>query len=151
MVHVSNIVWRIKNQPSNYTSCSDNPLRLLVLVACKLHWGLQVTSSFWICGCILKGCFLERYILKGQVVFEWHWRPQSWTLLSSLLSPFTNMALVQLEGKCYMWLYMAKICGCYLVCLSCSPTSTKHMEVTPLSSWTPRARQVCYPYIIWHR
>ena len=26
-----------------------------------------------------------------------------------------------------------------------------HREVTPLSSRTPRARQVYYPYIIWHR
>ena len=33
MVHASNTIWRIKNQPSNSTSCSDNALRLLVLMA----------------------------------------------------------------------------------------------------------------------
>ena len=57
MVHVSNTMWRDKNQPSNPTSCSDNALRLLVLMAGILYWGLQVKSSFWIWGCILKGLF----------------------------------------------------------------------------------------------
>ena len=41
MVHVSNTMWRIKNQPCNYAACSDSALRLLVLVAGKLYWGLQ--------------------------------------------------------------------------------------------------------------
>jgi hypothetical protein len=58
MVHVSSIMWRIKNQPSNSTSCSDNALRLAVLVMGKLYWGLRVMmSSFSIWGCVLKGCF----------------------------------------------------------------------------------------------
>ena len=48
---------RIKNQPSNSTSCSGNALRLLVLVAGRLHRGLQVMSTFSIWGCIFKGCF----------------------------------------------------------------------------------------------
>ena len=61
MIHVSSTMWRIKNQPSNSTSCSDNTLRLLVFVMGKLYWGLQVISSFSICGCVLKGC-LERGI-----------------------------------------------------------------------------------------
>ena len=46
MVHVSSTTWRIKNQPSNPTSRSDDALRLLVIVAGKFFWGLQVTSSF---------------------------------------------------------------------------------------------------------
>ena len=57
MVHVFGTMWRIKNQPSNFTPCSDNALHLLVLVAGILYWGLQMTSSFSIWGCILKGCF----------------------------------------------------------------------------------------------
>ena len=61
MLHVSSTMWRIKNQPSNSTSCSDNALRLLVLVLGTLNWGLQVMSSFSIWGCILKGYF-EREI-----------------------------------------------------------------------------------------
>ena len=61
MIHVCNTMWRFKNQPSNSTSCSDNALHLLILVAGRLYWGLQLTSSFPIWGCILKGCF-ERYI-----------------------------------------------------------------------------------------
>ena len=67
VLHVYNIMWRIKNQPSNSTSCGDNALRLLVLVTCILYWRLQVTSSFPIWGCILKGC-LERGI---------YWRAKS--------------------------------------------------------------------------
>jgi hypothetical protein len=38
-------------------SVVTNALRLLILVTCKLYWGLQVTSSFSNWGCILKGCF----------------------------------------------------------------------------------------------
>jgi hypothetical protein len=57
------IMWEIKNQPSNSTSCSDNALRLLVLVAGRLYWGLQVTSPFSIWGCVVKGCF-ERGMLS---------------------------------------------------------------------------------------
>ena len=64
---------KIKNQPSNSTSCSDNALRLLILVADILYLGLRVTSSFLIWGCVLKGCFESlRYILKGQITFEGH-------------------------------------------------------------------------------
>ena len=83
MVHVSSIMWRIKNQPSNSTSCGDNALRLLVLVVAVLYWGLQVTSSFSIWGCVLKGCFVRGVFLKGQVVFEEYWRLQSWTLTTN--------------------------------------------------------------------
>jgi hypothetical protein len=38
----------------------------------RLH--SQYGVAFW------GGCFeQERYILKGQIAFEWHWRLQSWT------------------------------------------------------------------------
>ena len=67
MVCVSSTMWSIKNQPSNSTSCSDSALRLLVLVAGRLYWGLQVKSSFSIWGCVMKGWF-ERGIF---------WRPKS--------------------------------------------------------------------------
>ena len=80
MVHVSSRMWRIKNQPSNSTSCSDNELRLLALVTDILYQGLQVIFSFSIWGCILKGYF-ERGIfwrtklcLKGIEDFNLeHW------------------------------------------------------------------------------
>ena len=62
MVHVLSTMWRIKNQPSNSTSFSGNALCLLILVVGRLYWGLQVTSSFSIWGCISKGCF-ERGII----------------------------------------------------------------------------------------
>ena len=55
---------RIKNQPSNFTSYSDNALRLLVLVAENLYRGLQVMSSFSSWGCVLKGYF-ERGVFEG--------------------------------------------------------------------------------------
>ena len=57
MVHVSSTMWRTKKQPSNSTSCSNNALHLLVVVAGRLYRGLQVMSSFSIWGCIVKGCF----------------------------------------------------------------------------------------------
>ena len=57
MVHVPSTLWRIENQPSNSTSCIDNALHLLVLVACRSYRGLQVTSSFSLWSCVLKGCF----------------------------------------------------------------------------------------------
>jgi hypothetical protein len=57
IVHVSSIVWRIENQPSNSTSCSGNAPRLLVLVVGRLYWELQVTTSFSIWGCVMKGIF----------------------------------------------------------------------------------------------
>ena len=59
MVHVSSTIWRIKNQPPDSTSCSDNALHLLVLVAGRLCWRLQVTSSFSIWGCVLEGSFVR--------------------------------------------------------------------------------------------
>ena len=81
MIHIFNIMWRIKNQPSNSTSCSENAVRLLILVTGRLYWELQVTSSFSIWGCVLKGC-LERGIfwraksrLKGIENFNLdHWQ-----------------------------------------------------------------------------
>ena len=79
MVHVSSTMWISKNQPSNSTSSSHNALHLLVFVGGKLYRGLQVTSSFSIWGCILKGCFESGIILKGQITFEEHWRLESCT------------------------------------------------------------------------
>ena len=66
MVHVSSTMWRIKNQSSNSTSCSDNALRWLVFMAGRLYWGLQVTSSFSIWGCDLKGCFERRIFWRAK-------------------------------------------------------------------------------------
>ena len=57
MVHVLSTLGRIKNQPSNSTFCIDNALRLLVPVAGRSYRGLQVTSSFSLRSCVLKGCF----------------------------------------------------------------------------------------------
>ena len=65
MVHVSNTMWRIKNEPSNSTSCSHNALHLLVLVAGILYWGLQLTSSFSIWGCVLKSYLIEVLYFEG--------------------------------------------------------------------------------------
>ena len=81
-------MWRIGSQPSNSTSCSDDVRRLLVLVTSKLYRGLQVTSSFSIWGCF-EGLYWERYILKGQIAFEGHWRLQSWTLINMFLKSWT--------------------------------------------------------------
>ena len=76
-------MWRSENRPSNSTSCSDNALRLLVLEVGRLYRGLQVTSSFSIWGCVLKGCFERGIFWKGQIAFEGHWRLQFWTWMST--------------------------------------------------------------------
>ena len=53
LIHVSSIILKIKNQPSNSTSCSDNALaRLLVFVVGKWYWGLQVQWSGILLGII---------------------------------------------------------------------------------------------------
>ena len=65
VVHVSSTMWRIKNQPSNSTSCSDNALHSLVLVAGILYWGLHVMSSFSSWRCILKGYFEREVYFEG--------------------------------------------------------------------------------------
>ena len=75
MVHVSSTMWRIQNQPSNtLLSRSDNALRLLVLLTDRLHRGLKVTSSLSILGLCFERLFLERYLLKGQIMLEGHWQ-----------------------------------------------------------------------------
>ena len=81
MVHVSSTMWRIKNQPSDSTSWSDNTLHLLVFVVGRLYWGLQVTSLFSIWGFVLKGCIARglfwraKVRLKGIEDFNLeHWR-----------------------------------------------------------------------------
>ena len=95
MVHVSSTMWRIKNQPSNSISCSDNAPRLLILVACILCRGLhQLTSSFSNWGCVSKGCF-ERGVrtksrLKSIEDFNLeHWLAgvTLWDLFASSLGP----------------------------------------------------------------
>ena len=59
---------KIKNQPSNSTSCSDNALRLLVLVADKLY--LRISSDVFIfnMGLRYEGLFWARGI---------YWRAKS--------------------------------------------------------------------------
>ena len=100
IVHVYSTVWRIKNQPSNSTSCSDNALHLLVLVTCNLYWGLQVTSSFSIWACILKGCFKRGIFWRAKLRLKgiedlnlehWWWGTwiQTYIVGPSTLSIFT--------------------------------------------------------------
>jgi hypothetical protein len=65
MIHISSTMWNFENQPCNSTSCSDNALCLLVLVAGILYRGLQVaTSSFSMWGCVMKGCHLKSSSLE---------------------------------------------------------------------------------------
>ena len=70
MVHVSNTMWRIKNQLSNSTSCSDNALQVL--------WEYYIEDFMW-CLHFQFGVAFWRVVLKGQITFEGHWRLQSWT------------------------------------------------------------------------
>ena len=74
------LMHRIKNQSSNSTSCSDDALRLSVLVVGRLYWGLQVTSSFCNLGLRFEGLFWKRYIYSESP--NRIWRLQSWTLMT---------------------------------------------------------------------
>ena len=81
IVHVSSTMWRIKNRPSNFVSCSDNTLRLLVLVTNKLYRGLQVTtSSFSIRGHVPKGCFEREVYFEGP---NYIWRALKTSILNT--------------------------------------------------------------------
>ena len=83
-----------------------------------------------------EGLFWERYILKGQIVFERHWRLQSWTLVgspgsltsTSLLLKFDTIKRVSLEWKFYfsvkMWWNQLKLqksnpCNVFVITNGC--------------------------------
>jgi hypothetical protein len=108
MVHISNsIMWRIKNQPSNSTSCIDNTLRLLVLVVGILNRGLQViSSSFSIWDCILKSCFERDVYFEG---LNHVWK----ALKTSILSTDHNMQHgVCAESHAILLLGSTRLCLC---------------------------------------
>ena len=75
--------------------------------ACWFLWQADYIEDFkWrphfpIWDCILKGLFWERYILKGQIAFEGHWRVQS---LNTCVH-----ALPQWSGRTGSWLQMNKV------------------------------------------
>ena len=80
MVHVSStLMWRNRNQPSNSTSCGDKCPTFVG--SCGGHIILRASSDVFIfnLGLHFEGLFWGRYTLKGQIVFEGHWRLQSWT------------------------------------------------------------------------
>jgi len=80
-VHISSTMWRIKNQSSYSTSCSDNSLRLVVVVCGQIVSRTSSDIFIFILGLRFGGLFWEMYILKGQIAFKGHWRLQSWTLV----------------------------------------------------------------------
>ena len=95
MVHILSSMWRIKNRPYNSTSCSDDALHLLVFVACRLYWGLQVTSSFPIRGCVAFWRVVLREVYFEGLNHGWrHWRLQSWTSNGSRRRVFGNLGPV---------------------------------------------------------
>ena len=63
---------KIKNQPSNSTSCSDNALRFVG--SCGGHIILRILNGVFVfnLGLCFKGLFLRECILKGQIAFEGH-------------------------------------------------------------------------------
>ena len=63
MVHVSCTMRRTKNQPSNFISCSENALRLFVLLAIPIS--VQDRSPHM--SFILKGSSILALLLKGLV------------------------------------------------------------------------------------
>ena len=104
VVHVFSTMWRIKNQACNPTSCSDNALQFLVLVADRLYWGLQVTtSSFSIWSCVPKGYWREVY-------FEGHyrvWRALKTAILNIVVVWWLVAALYKVYGT--LWQQASKV------------------------------------------
>ena len=72
--------YNVKNWESNSTSCSDKCPTLVG--SCGGHSLWRTSSDVFLFNLRLRfeGLFWERYILKGQIAFEGHWRLQSWTL-----------------------------------------------------------------------
>ena len=86
VVHVLSTMWRIKNQPSNCTSWSDNALRLLVVVAGRVYISRTSSDIFILnLGLRLKGCFLREVYFEGPNCI---WSLQSWKLLTGTQNPF---------------------------------------------------------------
>jgi hypothetical protein len=110
-VHVSMTMWRFKNQPSNFNSCIDNALRFLILVTSKLYRELQMTSSFSIWGCVLRGYF-ERGIfwrahscMKGIEDFNIeHWLyPRIWHNKEGFVLSNTTRRSFVLSNRPFNW------------------------------------------------
>ena len=76
-------MWRIENQPPNFTSCSDDVLVcLLVLVVGWLHWGvLRVTSSISILGLRFEGFVLREVYFEG---LDHVWRALKTSILNTV-------------------------------------------------------------------
>jgi hypothetical protein len=74
--------------PYDSTSCSDKCHTLVGSCGRQIIW--RTSSDVFIINLELRyeGLFWERYILKGQIMFEGHQRLQSWTLMGSqILTP----------------------------------------------------------------
>jgi hypothetical protein len=85
MVHVSSIMWRIKNKPSNSSSCSTMPYAHYCS-SCGGHIILKTSIDVFIInlGLRCERLFWERYVLKGQITFKGHWRLWSWTIIKRM-------------------------------------------------------------------
>ena len=111
MVHVSSTMWRIKNLPSKSTSCSDNALCFMVVVADILYWGHQATSSFSIWVAFWKVVLREVYFEGPYYI----WRALKTSILNNVgNSPptLTGVGHQWMESTnigCNQWLSLAKI------------------------------------------
>ena len=65
---------------------------MLVGSSCDRQIILRISRDVFIfkSGLRFEGLFWERYILKGQIAFEKHWRLQSWTLILDV-EPILNV------------------------------------------------------------
>jgi len=84
--HVHNFIWYMF--PTKCEELGTNHLTSLLVVTmpytCCFLWLAYISRTsndifIFNMGLRFEGLFWERYTLKGQIVFEKHWRLQSWT------------------------------------------------------------------------
>ena len=78
MAHVFNTMWNLRIN-------DQTPFLVVIMSYCWFLWRAYCIEDFrwrlhFQSGLRFEGLFWERYILKGQIVFEGHWGHQSWTL-----------------------------------------------------------------------
>ena len=118
MVHVSSTMWKkIKNQPSNSTSCSDNALaRLLVLVVGQVSLHFQFGVAFW--RVVLKEVYFQMAKSHSKSIEDFNLEqclPPCWDLLTRVglgtplwigpqtkgpATPYTYLKLLSWEQTC---------------------------------------------------
>ena len=103
--------YNVKNQEFNHLT------PLLVVTMSYTCWFLWWANLIWRTssdifvfnlGLRFERLFWERYILKGHITFEGHWRLQSWNTSCDAPSPGFQLAWWVRCGLCYLFALLVK-------------------------------------------